>query len=1031
MSYIGGESIKNNNSKKSSIEQNNNNIYYISNKSLNKNTQNKNYKYNYSNNNNCKNNLKILKIKNEDNIKNINIKSIKTKKASISPASKSFCSPQKLKCETNYSINNKTNTYYVNGLNKNIMKNNINRSPDIRFIHFEKKDNYKKINNECNNEKKESFIQNISFEVNKNDLNVYNKKNKYIDHMNKNGYENQKINISEKTYSKENNNIKDQKSLITNNHSFKSIRNLSTKENKLKNQFSINKKYKCDIKIHNINDQAKENIRSFSCDNSFNKSNINKTKVFISEHIKAYDNLEYQLNRQKSFDKIHLKMQNSQNIQILQEEKLYQILVPIPPNEIDFICQFQIPSIDINKKIIKKNIISEKEISLNKENKTDYFKKQIKYNKKTNWSKINSSKKINFQHFNIEKFSLNYEQVSRKFKGEMQIENTDLNFERTPRNWNGLLQTKRNNPLSIERKKNKESILTENSVEKITINKAYNQNEILSNKNKKQNIDLNMINGKENEMILKQNEKFFIKGNKKNWNNAILQKRENNFLIKSARGNDKFELEENEEKNIINDDEIQKTLKRNIIVNIKKEIKNEIESSESSSQYDVLKKISHYNNNKYENIIKNSFEYNENDRKVIINNIHKYPKKLINKNYELKKNNNYSFYQKKEINNNLNLEFPEPEIEMNPQYINNKKNECTEYNYRESITNKKILINQIEKKISNKDNLDDENDIEGTETNIISDTNGNIEENQSHSQTLEFPTPSSNMRCEYREEIITLSPIYANKRKQNFEEDINNKNENEGINFMEEEYQNYFSNNENFEIQSSKLEEEKEIIPKERETNESDFDYNNLNSRNNFNGKRHKVQYIYKNKSKNSNKNNINRNNYEFNQNNINEHNIKCLNEKKSSSFTKEKNKNKDNDENFGQNQVNNRGINNNLKIYNSQKLVDNNKLNNLNEQDFQRSNGLSKSNIRKGEQNIKNTFGNSGQINIGNIILNNTLKRKNKNKKSNKFIDNEQNLIHHYEDKKKEISTTNENNNNNDQIKNNHLNSKIRILKK
>ena len=475
----------------------------------------------------------------------------------------------------------------------------------------------------------------------------------------------------------------------------------------------------------------------------------------------------------------------------------------------------------------------------------------------------------------------------------MQIENSDLNFERTPRNWNGLLQTKRNNPLSIERKKNKERILTENSVEKMTINKAYNQNEILSNKNKKQNIDLNMINGKENEMILKQNEKFFIKGNKKNWNNAILQKRENNFLIKSARGNDKFELEENEEKNIINDDEIQKTLKRNIIVNIKKEIKNEIESSESSSQYDVLKKISHYNNNKYENIIKNSFEYNENDRKVIINNIHKYPKKLINKNYELKKNNNNSFYQKKEINNNLNLEFPEPEIEMNPQYINNKKNECTEYNYRESITNKKILINQIEKKISNKDNLDDENDIEGTETNIISDTNGNIEENQSHSQTLEFPTPSSNMRCEYREEIITLSPIYANKRKQNFEEDINNKNENEGINFMEEEYQNYFSNNENFEIQSSKLEEEKEIIPKERETNESDFDYNNLNSRNNFNGKRHKVQYIYKNKSKNSNKNNINRNNYEFNQNNINEHNIKCLNEKKLSSFTKEKNKNK------------------------------------------------------------------------------------------------------------------------------------------
>ena len=93
---------------------------------------------------------------------------------------------------------------------------------------------------------------------------------------------------------------------------------------------------------------------------------------------------------------------------------------------------------------------------------------------------------------------------------------------------------------------------------------------------------------------------------------------------------------------------------------------------------------------------------------------------------------------------------------MNPKYKNDKTKENTQYNYRELITNKKIFINENRRKKSNKDYLDDENDIEGNETNVFSEINSNIEENQSHNQTMELQSPSSKMRTEYREEIISV-----------------------------------------------------------------------------------------------------------------------------------------------------------------------------------------------------------------------------------------------------------------------------------
>ena len=927
----------------------NNNISQLSEKTKQIKVKNK-YQYNYSNKNvNTKNN-KL------SNISKINIKCIKSKNISISPHKKNNISPSKLNCETNYSINKINNTCYVNGLNKNISKINSARSPDLRFIPYENKEIY---------EKKKYIYDlkntNINTNYNRNSRLNKNRKEKIIDNTNVTNIKYDKYftekdsNLNMNTYLIENNNTI-VKSSKKNNHSFRSISNCSKDNRSQSNprKTSNERKYKCDIRIHNeYNNTSKENIRPFSFDNKNKKRKTQNTKeLFITDNSRINNNLEYELNRNKSFDGKCLKMQNSQNLQILQEEKLYQILIPIPPNETDHACHFQISPVKKKEKEKEnKNIIEESEIITRK-----IFKKNIKQGKKTSWIKSTSPKKEN-----SENLSKNSEESNRKFKGQMQIEKNALNFKRTPRNWNSKL--KNEHQFSIEKKKEKEKILSPTKAEKIS-----------------------------------------IEGIKKNFNDLIIKNENNNFVIKS---NVNKEEEEKEEKNIINDEEIGREIKRNVKV-ITQETKNGVENSESSSDYDALKQITNLNNIRYENIIKNSFEQNPNQRKVIINNIRRYyPYSNINKNNEIQINESLEIR-----NRNINYlsEFPDPELVMNPLYEENKLNEGTQYNYRQSITNK-------EQNESSKEHiLEEENDIldSPTDTKVNHERKStNLEESQSQGQT-DVPSPKSQLREEFREEIISLSPRHIN--------DIEQINKMKEINYMEEEYKIYTSNMRQSEqlIENAEEQEQEqdELSQKERESNINFSFKMNMNNNNKYHLPKPKYQYICKTKSNKANKNKNNKYENRTVMTQVIDNNSIIKN-----SGIIMQNINNDNKYRY----VNNNNIPNNIDenmgnlnmIYNSQKIQKNNDNSNLNEITFQRSNGLSKSQLLKKENNNFNT-----KINLGNICFNNTLKRPSKTEIKNDNINNESNLIHHYEAKK-------EGNNISENEFNQNKNNKVKIIKK
>ena len=926
-----------------------NNISQLSEKTKQIKVKNK-YQYNYSNKNvNTKNN-KL------SNISKINIKCIKSKNISISPHKKNNISPSKLNCETNYSINKINNTCYVNGLNKNISKINSARSPDLRFIPYENKEIY---------EKKKYIYDlkntNINTNYNRNSRLNKNRKEKIIDNTNVTNIKYDKYftqkdsNLNMNTYLIENNNTI-VKSSKKNNNSFRSISNCSKDNRSQSNprKTSNERKYKCDIRIHNeYNNTSKENIRPFSFDNKNKKRKTQNTKeLFITDNSRINNNLEYELNRNKSFDGKCLKMQNSQNLQILQEEKLYQIIIPIPPNETDHACHFQISPVKKKEKEKEnKNIIEEREIITRK-----IFKKNIKQGKKTSWIKSTSPKKEN-----SENLSKNSEESNRKFKGQMQIEKNALNFKRTPRNWNSKL--KNEHQFSKKKKKEKEKILSPTKAEKIS-----------------------------------------IKGIKKNFNDLIIKNENNNFVIKS---NVNKEEEEKEEKNIINDEEIGREIKRNAKA-ITQETKNGVENSESSSDYDALKQITNLNNIRYENIIKNSFEQNPNQRKVIINNIRRYyPYSNINKNNEIQINESLEIR-----NRNINYlsEFPDPELVMNPLYEENKLNEGTQYNYRQSITNK-------EQNESSKEHiLEEENDIldSPTDTKVNHERKStNLEESQSQGQT-DVPSPKSQLREEFREEIISLSPRHIN--------DIEQINKMKEINYMEEEYKIYTSNMRQSEqlIENAEEQEQEqdELSQKERESNINFSFKMNMNNNNKYHLPKPKYQYICKTKSNKANKNKNNKYENRTVMTQVIDNNSIIKN-----SGIIMQNINNDNKYRY----VNNNNIPNNIDenmgnlnmIYNSQKIQKNNDNSNLNEITFQRSNGLSKSQLLKKENNNFNT-----KINLGNICFNNTLKRPSKTEIKNDNINNESNLIHHYEAKK-------EGNNISENEFNQNKNNKVKIIKK
>ena len=130
-----------------------------------------------------------------------------------------------------------------------------------------------------------------------------------------------------------------------------------------------------------------------------------------------------------------------------------------------------------------------------------------------------------------------------------------------------------------------------------------------------------------------------------------------------------------------------------------------------------------------------------------------------------------------------------------------------------------------------------------------------------------------------------------------------------------------------------------------------------------------------------------------------------------------------------------------NLSLYNSQMIKNSNNIKNTNQGNNIKNNNLKENSmlfqgskslsITQGlidDKTMKNDIKNKEQISIGNIVLNNTLKRKRKNnvKKRNKTdIFNDINIIYNANNK----NSIKDKNNINQNISN--LNGKIKILKK
>ena len=276
-----------------------------------------------------------------------------------------------------------------------------------------------------------------------------------------------------------------------NKHLNRRYMNTLSSQRKEINESSDNssRRYKYSIKIHNINVNKGMN-HSVSYDNVRNRKS--RTNVFSSEDISSNN---FERNNQ-SYDKEDLKMQNAQNMQVIQDEKMLQILVPIPPNRIDYACDLEISGrrkkkytleeikeIRRRKKIIEENkIINKKEeeskikiknirvkkpnwnltneeIKANKLSYENKINKDIKGNENFNENKVIDNNKLHEikvikekskekqkmkiknkqKEYNIEKFNINISDDGRKFRGEMNIEKNKLEFEKQVKDPNSNL----------------------------------------------------------------------------------------------------------------------------------------------------------------------------------------------------------------------------------------------------------------------------------------------------------------------------------------------------------------------------------------------------------------------------------------------------------------------------------------------------------------------------------------------------------------------------------------------------------------
>ena len=698
----------------------------------------------------------------------------------------------KANCETNYSINQITNVKYVNGTNKKMSKNNYKRFPDIFFNSKEKNkgkiksdniDNIIKkdlsteclcdINSKCMCGKRkynkeinyldenkdlnnyENHIKTINIEAypvifsNNDNSDLKSKKHKII--INRNNKDNYNIfksvdNIRyekianakmNKTTDLNNSNIckcfENEKnySSTKKNHIFKSICNCSKKEIKLNMNMSTNTN---SSKLKEISDLKKNNIcinikkgmnRSISYENAKNK----KSNKCSSEEYKNYI-LE---KSNKNFDEEELRMQNIQNLNIIQDKKLYQIIVPLQENKIDYQC-----GIEIIRKSPKKYTLEEIDEIL--KNEKSYNQSESLTSKKfsillNNWNETNevvNTNKIILENvkkeneddldktiekpkqLNIEAFSININDEGRRFKGEMFTENISieyknqnqsrnkiksqnynlslsknetivLNADYPRKDWNNITRPIRGKNISFET--SHKLVLIGENVERILIkgNEQPKKDWNIYN-NEKKEVNINLCQSKKNKKLSKQRLKpLLIKGEEDNNNFAPKESEPkviiNGFQIK----NKKIEKNKNKNKNkenklLINNDNnpIKENKNRYIVTNIKKV--QEISEESISSEIDVLKNIKKINKqinlNNGSGIDKDKIN-DKREIKVIINDIsQKYPKKVETfhdeDNIENKKEQHVQIIKNEIIKNNLNSEkvINYGQIQQNEKQIN-------------------------------------------------------------------------------------------------------------------------------------------------------------------------------------------------------------------------------------------------------------------------------------------------------------------------------------------------------------------------
>ena len=283
-------------------------------------------------------------------------------------------------------------------------------------------------------------------------------------------------------FSDEEKNKKNKKIIIRNNSS-DAITNRSIKISKYS---KINTKYGKSKNLRNIN--KLKNIRINNMNNFNNIDNLYLCRCKRNYRIKSNN---------QSFDEKDLRMQNAQNMQVIQDEMI-RILIPIPPNKIDYACDLEIygkikkkyTSEEINKIKRKKKIIEEKELikrreeenykmknigikkpnwnltnevikvtnlsyqnKENKNEKTDTNNKEfhkIKILKEKKGKKQKKNIKEYMYQFNIENFNINILDDGRKFRGEMLIEKNKLELEKQVKDPNSNLLLSQNEIVSYD-----------------------------------------------------------------------------------------------------------------------------------------------------------------------------------------------------------------------------------------------------------------------------------------------------------------------------------------------------------------------------------------------------------------------------------------------------------------------------------------------------------------------------------------------------------------------------------------------------